>query len=57
MAFDHPEHVERLCCIDILPTHHVWPHGSRAWALNAYHWACMAQPYDFPEPLLAGKEE
>ena len=35
----------------------MWTHVSREWALNAYHWAFMAQPYDFPEQLLAGKEE
>jgi pimeloyl-ACP methyl ester carboxylesterase len=57
MALDHPERVLKLSCIDILPTHHVWTHVSREWALNAYHWAFMAQPYDFPERLLAGKEE
>jgi pimeloyl-ACP methyl ester carboxylesterase len=57
MALDHPERVLELACIDILPTHHVWTHVSREWALNAYHWAFMAQPYDFPEQLLAGKEE
>ena len=27
-------------------------HASREWVLNAYHWAFMAQPYDFPEQLL-----
>jgi len=57
MALDHPERVLKLSCIDILPTHHVWTHVSREWTLNAYHWAFMAQPYDFPEQLLAGKEE
>src|SRR5687767_5740420 len=35
----------------------VWTHVSREWALNSYHWSFMAQPYDFPERLLAGKEE
>jgi haloacetate dehalogenase len=57
MALDHPEVVRKLCAIDILPTHHVWTHVTREWALNSYHWAFMAQPYDFPERLLAGKEE
>ena len=57
MALDHPGKVLKLCSIDILPTHHVWTHISREWALNSYHWTFMAQPYDFPEQLLAGKEE
>ncbi len=57
MALDHPDKVLKLCSIDILPTHHVWTHVSREWALNSYHWLFLAQPYDFPEQLLRGKEE
>src|SRR5262247_840834 len=57
MALDHPAAVQKLCAIDILPTHHVWTHLTREWALNSYHWSFMAQPYDFPERLLAGKGE
>ena len=57
MALDHPDRVRKLCAVDILPTHHVWTHVSRQWALNSYHWSFMAQPYDFPERLLEGKEE
>src|SRR5262249_61768091 len=40
-----------------LPPHPVSSHASLQWALNRYHWALLAQPYDFPERLLAGKEE
>ena len=57
MALDHPAAVLKLCAIDILPTHHVWTNVTREWALNSYHWSFMAQPYDFPERLLAGNEE
>src|SRR5712692_3963829 len=57
MALDHPAMVQKLCAIDILPTHHVWTHVTREWSLNSYHWSFMAQPYDFPERLLAGHEE
>jgi haloacetate dehalogenase len=57
MALDHPERITRLAAVDILPTHHVWTHVTREWALNSYHWAFLAQPYDFPERLLAGREE
>jgi haloacetate dehalogenase len=57
MALDHADKVARLCCVDILPTHHVWTHVTRQWALNSYHWLFLAQPYDFPETLLRGKEE
>ncbi len=57
MALDHPARILRLAAVDILPTHHVWTHVTREWALNSYHWAFLAQPYDFPERLLAGREE
>jgi len=57
LALDHVGKVAKLALVDILPTHHVWTHVSREWALNSYHWSFMAQPYDFPERLLAGKEE
>ncbi len=57
MALDHPDKVQKLCSIDILPTHHVWTHVTREWAVNSYHWSFLAQPYDFPEQLLRGKEE
>jgi haloacetate dehalogenase len=57
MALDHPARILKLAAVDILPTHHVWTHVTREWALNSYHWAFLAQPYDFPERLLAGREE
>ena len=57
MALDHRERVLKAAFLDILPTHHVWNHVSRAWAINSYHWTFMAQPYDFPERLLRGHEE
>jgi haloacetate dehalogenase len=57
MALDHPDRVTKAAFLDILPTHHVWAHINRAWAVNSYHWMFMAQPYDFPERLLKGHEE
>lgn len=40
-----------------MPTHWALTHITREWAAAAYHWFFMAQPYDFPERLLAGREE
>jgi haloacetate dehalogenase len=57
MALDHPDRVMKAAFLDILPTHHVWAHINRDWAVNSYHWMFMAQPYDFPERLLKGNEE
>ncbi|PWG65826.1 alpha/beta fold hydrolase [Sediminicurvatus halobius] len=57
MALDHPERVLRLASLDIVPTHWVLTHITREWARASYHWFFMAQPYDFPEQLLAGRED
>ena len=57
MALDHPDQVLRFASIDILPTHHVWTACPRDWAVHAYHWMFLAQPYDFPERLLSSNLE
>jgi haloacetate dehalogenase len=54
MVLDHPERVPRAACIDILPSHHVWTHVSKQWAMSSWHWSLMAQPYDLPERMMAG---
>ena len=53
MCLDHPERVKRAALLDILPNHHIWTNTSKEWALRSWHWALMAQPYDFPERMLA----
>jgi haloacetate dehalogenase len=53
MCLDHPKRVTRAALIDILPNHHIWTHTSKEWALRSWHWALMAQPYDFPERMMA----
>jgi haloacetate dehalogenase len=52
MALDQPERVERLCALDIVPTHHVLNHVSLGWGLESYHWFFMAQKAPFPERLI-----
>jgi haloacetate dehalogenase len=53
MALDHPERVQRAAVIDILPSHHIWTHVSKEWAMKSWHWVLMAQPYDLPERMMA----
>ena len=57
MALDQPERILRFASIEIIPTH--WMLNNMPWtyAANSYHWFFFAQKYDFPEQLLAGKEE
>lgn len=52
MALDHPERVNRMAALDIVPTHHVLTNVSLGWGLEAYHWFFMAQKAPFPEKLL-----
>ena len=57
MCLDHPDKVTRAAIIDIVPTHHLLNHVSRAWGLFSWHWFFMAQPYDLPERLMLADPE
>ena len=52
MALDHPERVERMAALDIVPTYEVLTHVTLGWGLESYHWFFMAQPAPFPERLI-----
>jgi haloacetate dehalogenase len=52
MALDHPNRVDRVALLDIVPTHHVWTHASKQWATKSWHWVFMIQPPDFPERMM-----
>ncbi|SFA74393.1 haloacetate dehalogenase [Rhizobium sp. NFR07] len=54
MALDHPDKVERLAALDIVPTYHALTNVSLGWGLEAYHWFFMAQKTPFPERLICG---
>jgi haloacetate dehalogenase len=57
MALDHPDRVRKFASIEIIPTHWQLTRMKWTYAAHSYHWFFFAQPYDFPETLLAGKEE
>jgi haloacetate dehalogenase len=52
MALDHPDRVERLALLDILPTAHVFATLDTRVAMASYHWFFLAQPFDLPERLI-----
>jgi len=52
MALDHPQRVAKVAFLDIVPTHHALSHITKQWAVDAYHWFFMAQPFDYPEQML-----
>ena len=53
MALDHPDRLNKVAVLDILPTFDYWQRMDRAFALKIYHWAFLAQPAPFPENLIA----
>jgi haloacetate dehalogenase len=54
LALDHPDSLERLALLDIVPTSEVWRRLDRPGLLDFWHWTFLAQPAPLPERLLAG---
>jgi len=52
LALEHPDRVDRLALLDILPTLDVWEGLTAESALAAYHWSFLAQPAPMPERLI-----
>jgi haloacetate dehalogenase len=57
MALDHPERLERLAVLDILPTLDVWSRADKRLALAFWPWSLLAQPEPLPERLIAAAPE
>ncbi len=57
MALDHPERVQKLAVLDVIPTYVMFANVNKAMALGTYHWFFLAQPYDLPEHLIGGDPE
>ena len=52
LALDHPDRVERLCVMDILPTHYMFRHTDQHFATGYYHWFFLIQPDGLPERMI-----
>jgi haloacetate dehalogenase len=52
LALDHPERVERLAVLDVIPTGETWRRAARRFMLGWWHWAFLAQPAPLPETLI-----
>jgi haloacetate dehalogenase len=52
LALDHPQRLERLAVLDIVPTRTVFRATNKAIATAYYHWFFLIQPYDLPERLI-----
>lgn len=57
MALDHPERVERLAVLDILPTLEHYRRTGMAFAMGYWHWFFLPQPWPLPEKLIGGDPE
>jgi haloacetate dehalogenase len=57
MALDHPERMDRLALLDILPTYVMWQNMNHGLAMSAYHWPFLAQPHPMPETLIGKAPE
>ncbi len=53
LALDHPELIERLAVLDIIPTGEMWRGMDAKRAMGVYHWMFLAQPEPLPEVLLS----
>ena len=57
LALDHPDAVERLAVLDIVPTIEHFERADMAFGLGYYHWFWFAQPHPFPEALINAAPE
>src|SRR5918999_6300202 len=57
MALDHPDRVDRLAVLDVLPTETVWDRADARFALAFWPWSLLAQPEPLPERILAAVPE
>ncbi|WP_343520460.1 alpha/beta hydrolase [Sphingomonas sp.] len=57
MALDHPEVIERVAVLDMVPTIEVWERADARTMLAFWPFALLAQPAPFPERLLAAAPE
>jgi haloacetate dehalogenase len=53
LALDHPERVERLAVLDILPVAEMWQRADKRLATTHWPWSLLAQPEPLPERLMS----
>ena len=53
LALDHPERVERLAVLDIVPAHYLYTNTTREFAEAYIHWFMFIRPAPFAENIIA----
>jgi haloacetate dehalogenase len=54
LALDHPQAVERLAVLDIVPTLDMYDRTDMRFARHYYHWFHLIQPAPLPETMIGG---
>jgi haloacetate dehalogenase len=57
MALDHPNRVNRVAVLDVLPTETVWERADARFALAYWPWSFLAQAAPLPEHVLTAVPE
>jgi haloacetate dehalogenase len=57
MALDHPDKVEKLAVLDIVPTHKIFSTVNKEIAAGYYHWFFLIQGQGLPETLIGHDPE
>ena len=57
LAKDHPERVQKLAVLDIIPTRTMFQIVNKEMASSTYHWFFLIQPYDFPERMIGANAD
>jgi haloacetate dehalogenase len=52
LALDHPDRVEKLAVLDIVPTADMWRRVHMEFGMVDWHWFFLAQPAPFPEEVI-----
>src|SRR5215475_5333016 len=53
MALDHPDRIDRVAVLDIVPTAAAWDRADANFALGFWPWSLLAQAAPLPERVLA----
>jgi haloacetate dehalogenase len=53
LALDHPERVNRLAVLDVLPVAEMWDRADARFANAFWPWSLLAQPAPLPERLIS----
>jgi haloacetate dehalogenase len=57
MALDHPDSVQKLVVLDIVPTYKVFHTVTKELATSNFHWFFLIQPEPLPETMIGNSAE